>query len=526
MAVRERLRENGFGVMATAGVYPAPGPDRVNVGMSTLGRPIWSDKKTADSTDSTAGKKLVQGLRVALEPTGAFTPDELASFDALGDTVSNPQLHQELDNVPRGKSGEFLNKILPKITPKAINAQSIVSGLNIAHTWDNLSPAQKGMSLAGLGIQGHRFPDGSSLETKDIVKAGENYPALKGGQALGMLSGGVNIYPLVKKWPAYTTVSKLAGGSDNATDVATFANQTKIIGAGLNGAEVPDREGNEYNFPGWAFAPQYGPGAVVGSNQAKVPTGYKVVRGSGGDVIAVPEGSFPMALGALQGGVAGTAAGKGGISTSAFNLMQKWSGAPAGSEKGAGRGGSALAAGVARMSKDNPFVFSAAVGSALYKHNKEIPERGDDYLLEMGGVALERLANGRAAKDVDADGKKIAQSIPKGSFPDRLSLLRTAWTTRGISSKADAYQLANQGFSEGRFDELDLVGIHQAVNAVFDPPNAAMLQTLLSGKSRVKETINKLPVQESAPQPRMKPQVMTKEQAIERNKMRAQGAQA
>ena len=101
------------------------------------------------------------------------------------------------------------------------------------------------------------------------------------------------------------------------------------------------------------------------------------------------------------------------MSSSAFDVMNSW-GDKAHAKNGFG--GSQLATGLAKMSKDNPFVFSAAVGSSFYKHLKAVPEDKLQYVSEMGGIALERLTAGKTAKDVDAKGVSLASEIKGKCF--------------------------------------------------------------------------------------------------------------
>jgi len=54
-----------------------------------------------------------------------------------------------------------------------------------------------------------------------------------------------------------------------------------------------------------------------------------------------------------------------------------------------------------------------------------------------------------------------------------------------------AYQLANQGYAENRFDDSQVVSLHRAIDMVFDDKSFTLAQKLNTGKSKGVEIIKK-----------------------------------
>ena len=118
-----------------------------------------------------------------------------------------------------------------------------------------------------------------------------------------------------------------------------------------------------------------------------------------------------------------------------------------------------------------------------------------DYASGMAGIALGRLVVGGIHTAGDQVGSQLGNamlgSVGYGkpmtaeNYKTVMQNARATYAQAGIKSKADAYQLANQGYAEGRFSESDTVAIHQAINMVFDDKGSyETAQKLMAGRFR------------------------------------------
>lgn len=135
-----------------------------------------------------------------------------------------------------------------------------------------------------------------------------------------------------------------------------------------------------------------------------------------------------------------------------------------------------------------------------------------DYAAGMGGIALSRIATGGADKAIDQVGGNIGNAslsnigYGKEFTPENFNKMaqnqRAMYAKAGIKSKADAFQLANQAFAEGRLNDTQLVAAHQAFNFIFDDNGYASAQSLMAGRWRGVEVAHeeaKLPEAATAP---------------------------
>lgn len=486
------LKQKGYSVTNAAGIYPDQRPGSVPLGLSKLGVPMFGNQSLMQLNAPKAGEGTIKGLQEMLRPVNAFSEADHISLDKIGAAAGSEEALTELTSLSNDQSSSpFADKLHKHFGIKP-SEQSTVSSLNLAHTWTKMSPAQKSLGAAAFALQNHTLPGGENVYTKEIIPATEKAPAINTGQFLGLMSKGVNAYPLVKKYPEHTTLAALAGGAGNLDDIAKYANSNQLLGHGISGTEVPLSPASQDMLNSWKHAPQFGPGAVVGQDPTKVPQGYQRVGQIGANVVISPKGTVPMAQGALQSGVVGTQAGTDGVSSSAANIYKGW--LPSEKKEIAGKnGGSALSAGLINLSKSSPFTFSANVGASLLKNVGKIPADAGDYVGHLGAIALSRLENGNTTPETDALGVKLAKDLNKFPADKKLEALKLAFTTKGIQSKGDAYQLANQGFGEHRFTDSDLVAMHQVFNNIFDKPSIGSLNQLLSGKNHLAQVWGKLP---------------------------------
>jgi len=104
--------------------------------------------------------------------------------------------------------------------------------------------------------------------------------------------------------------------------------------------------------------------------------------------------------------------------------------------------------------------------------------------------------------------------LDPAKFKIGMTSMRKLFASKGIKSKADAYQLINQGFSEKRFNEADLRGMQHAADLVFDPDSFKLAQTLMSAKDKG------LKIAAEKRAAKVAPTTSTKNQVKARNRMK------
>ena len=169
------LFQNALAVTGAAGIYPEARPGTIPVGLSTNGRQIHANKSLADSKDEASGKQMASFLQLTLHPLGVLSDDDHKELSLIGEKASSKELHQKLNNTPATEVDTFAGHIFPGGT----DDQGKVSSASVAHTWATMSPAQKGLSLAALQLQNHKFKDGTTLYERKVIPGSESEPELK-----------------------------------------------------------------------------------------------------------------------------------------------------------------------------------------------------------------------------------------------------------------------------------------------------------------------------------------------------------
>lgn len=129
-----------------------------------------------------------------------------------------------------------------------------------------------------------------------------------------------------------------------------------------------------------------------------------------------------------------------------------------------------------------------------------------DFASAMGGTALSRLLYGEKSDTIDQMGGYLGNAalgnvgfgkdMTPENFSKAMTNMRGFYAQRGIKSKADAYQLANQAFAEGRINESDVVSMHQSFNMMYDDNGYETAQKLMEGRFRgieVAKEVGELP---------------------------------
>lgn len=75
-------------------------------------------------------------------------------------------------------------------------------------------------------------------------------------------------------------------------------------------------------------------------------------------------------------------------------------------------------------------------------------------------------------------------ALNPNAFRSSMQKMRQIFASKGIKSKADAYQLINQGFAEKRFNEADVVALQHAAAMVFDDNSFEIAKNLYNAKEK------------------------------------------
>lgn len=379
----------GNNLMQSVGFYSSMMPGTQPVGYNTAGREQFASSALLGSSDGTLGTKAVGVLQNTLDPFGVFTGQDKSKLNALSTVAGDASFIAQLSDArARGDTKGFVDTILAKTNQPIISSitkdPQNKAGLGAAYgayslysNWDRMSPAQKGLGVANLGIQGYKFSTGENLAQKQIIapNADTGNPGLTVGQGLGLFQAGYNTYSLAKNWNQLNALQKAAGATGDAASIANMAKSFNMLGAGTSGAEVAGVTQQSLAAAGWSEAPAMGVGAVTGDVGAQIPQGYTAVSQVGGKVVAAPSGSAASAEGATSstaGSVLGTAAGAAGVALGTYQVYKGWgTGGKAGAINGA-LGGTAIAAGLYGMSTGlgvvalaNPYLLGAVVAISI-----------------------------------------------------------------------------------------------------------------------------------------------------------------
>lgn len=577
-----QLNHSADAVLRTSGIYQTPVKGTQLIGYDAQGKPQFASKALLNSKNTEAGSSLTKNLKQAILPFGVFTKKDASAIDKVSSIAGDVSFISSLTaQYQAGDKKGFINNVLGRFQQPLIQALTddpkqqqglgtAFSAYQLYNSWDRMSPAQKGLGLAGLGLQAYKYTTGEDLAAKMVISpTGPNSPYLTVGGALNLMSAGYNAYSLAKNWGQLNTLQKVAGGSTAMLQIAQLGKGLNLLGTGTTGAVVPGVTANSLASAGFSSATEFGIGAISGPAGSTIPAGYTgIANSTNGGVIAVPTANAATAEGATAvsaGSVVGTAAGVAGVALGANQVYKGWGvGGSAGMKNGA-LGGASMAAGLYALGATNPYLLAGVVAVSVLgnvaktgKHGDQVQRDGvraafqkngligDDYNITladgskfdigvdgrggkhavtnpdmlagahkgkikelsaydidytndldyaagMGGTTLSRLISGGKSTAIDQMGGAIGngslgnvgygKEFSQGNYGTAMENLRAQYAKAGIKSKADAYQLINQGYAEHRFDDTDLVTMQQAVNMVFDQDSYGVAQKLMSGRN-------------------------------------------
>lgn len=420
-------------MLKAAGIQSNQTKDSIPVGVDPSGKQIFANSTLLKSADTTAGSNVTQGLGTILSPLVSLTPQDSGKLNSIAQAASSVSLAADLtDRVQRGDIKGFVSTVLGAVKQPVANAVSkdpqnragmsaAFSAAQLAGNWDRMSPAQKSLAIASLGIQGYKFADGTDLATKPIIKPGATGdPGLTVGQALNLASAGYNVYSLTKNWNQLNTIQKLSYGAGTAAQVAQTAQSFGMLGAGAGGAEVANVTAQGLANAGWSQASQYGIGAVSAQVGSKVPAGYSVVSNTGGVQIAAPTGTAESASGAV--GTLGAVAGGAGAILATKQIYDGWGqGGKTGVINGA-LGGSALAASMYTLGATNPYVLAGVVavsvlgdGIKLNTREQKISQGAAGLAAALPTAGASLILTGQALSSGKSD-QQVGRDAVRGRF--------------------------------------------------------------------------------------------------------------
>lgn len=378
-SVTRSLINSGSAVLRSSGISDQQLPGMQSIGYSSSGRPMFASTSLIQSANTSIGAQKVNTLEKILDPTGVISAEDSTALQKIAAISQDVALVSSLNQMKQsGDTKGFVNTILgrfqkPLVDNLTDNAQNkaglhtAFSAYQLSQNWSQMSPAQKALGLASIGIQGFKFADGTDLASKNIINPSKGVPGLNVGQALNLFSAGINVYSLTKNWDQLNALQKVAMGTGTAAQIANTAKSFNLLGAGTGGAAVPGITKAALTQAGLKEAPQLGVGAVIGPAGTKLPAGYSsVATTASGEVVAVPTANAATTQGALSAGsLLGTAAGIAGVSLGANQVYEGWG---SGGKKGAVNGvlgGSSMAAGLYALGATNPYLLAGVVATSV-----------------------------------------------------------------------------------------------------------------------------------------------------------------
>lgn len=380
-----------------AGMSYVRQPGYVLAGYNRNGVAVYTQKGIAQSQDTSLGGHVVSAITNSIVPMNVLTASDKGALDKLGaaaSSVSNLATLTQLATT--GDAKGFVNFALNTVGRAAVNsgikdektkntANVALSAYNLFTNWNRMSPAQKALGVATLGVSSFQTSKGNLLGDINLVPKTSATPSVNVGQALNMLNAGVNVYSMINNWHDMNAISKIASGTSTLASVANIAKGMGLLGTGENGAAVSAQglaQVNNLISTGAATAaPHVGTGAIALSQGTALPEGYSVVSTQGGQVIAAPTSNLSSVCSTL-----GTVAGVASIAAGAYQVYKGWG---MGGEKGAVNGllgGGAIAAGTSMLLTSNPYTLGAIVAfstvSNMIKTGKSDAQNARDAVRE------------------------------------------------------------------------------------------------------------------------------------------------
>lgn len=352
-------------VLNSAGISYAAAPGQQPIGSNDAGNSMYGATSLMKSTKASAGAVTATGAGYGLDELGVMTKDDLNAINQVGVVASSERMHGRLDTLAANQDSKgFVNATLAglKIGSAKDNIPAAYAAHQLSQVWDRMSPAQKGLALSSLGTQFFKDSSGKPIIEKPVpATTNSAYQPMSVGQAAGLISAGYNAYTLSKSWEAVNDIAAVkSNGATSINDVAGIAKQLGMLGYGTRGASVPGVNAQQLANAGWKAVPALGVGAIRAQLGSTIPAGYIKVSSDQNSILAIPKNNAFTAALPTSGSLVGTAAGMGGASLSARAIYKSWGATPQIDEHKGVAGGSAVLAGITKMSPDEQAALAIA----------------------------------------------------------------------------------------------------------------------------------------------------------------------
>lgn len=590
--VLKQVLKTGEAVQNGAGVYSQSSPSRIPMGVDTQGNPVFANKDLARSNDASAGQRLVKTVTDVLDPTGAFTDKDKGMLDQVAAVSGDLALVARLNELRQnGDTKGFVNALIQRFGQPVVNsitdnprvqdgAGAAMSAYRLFATWDRLSPAQKGLGIAKLGLLAYRSATGENLFATQIIAPNGNIPGLNVGQALNLMGQGYNVYSLVKNWNQLNNIQKMTYGAATISNLAVTAQNMNLLGNGINGAAVGTAAIQQATSSGFIPAPSLGVGAMTGP-AGSVPSGFVSAGTTAeGSQVIVPAANAPSVI--------PVAAGVINVGMGTKTIIDNWGTGGAKGRQAGLLGGSQIAGGLYLMGQSgfsslafasNPYLLAGVVATSVLVGSIQAGKSGDqlqrdairggwqklkltddkhqitladgtkadvgidghggqfearhpellqgnrkntklnawdvdytndlDYTVNLGSSALNRLLFGNKDKAIDQEAGQLTNAMLKNighgkdmtpeNFSKGMQNLRAAYAKVGISSKADAFQLANLAFAEHRINASDHASMLTTFDIMYNQDGYQKAQSLMKGRWNGIDALKTNPPEPSKP---------------------------
>lgn len=457
-------------IMQSAGISYKPIPGAVEAGTDGEGNILYASPELINDKRTIAGQQVAGVMGATMNAMYTFSPEESAKIRETVFESGDTGYINQLDEAHKNNDVKSFINILGQTERVGY------TGFNMYNTWGAISPAQKSIMIAGAKMQDFTFDDGKDIYEKNATPDIRGAPNLTIGEGLKLAGNKVNVAPLTKKWDQFTAIQETMYPTMSGIDVARTASEMGMLGMGINGEAVQMSKKGVEAMKGRPV-PQYGIGAITIPNGQGAPQGYSKVAELDGQTVIVPVGNERT----VNVSTPETA------QLASMKIYNNWKDSSFNKPEKGVYGGSAMIAGLDKLDAANPQSLSGVMAYTTYKNAGVKSPVGDlTYVAQSAGVTLNRLMKGESSRETDSKGMeyRVAGTLNEAAFNTVAKVMRSEYATNGITSKEAAYQLANQGFAEGRFNESELVTMQRNIDLIFDDNGYQASKKMLAGRNK------------------------------------------
>lgn len=542
--------------LQNAGVHQTQQPNTTAKNVDFQGNPQYHALELQNDKNTSAGVAPIDQVTNFLKPLGVKVNDSFlnqvktaASDVSFANQLNTAVLNKDPTQFVNAVLDKFHEPLIKEITsdPKTIGGMDTAySAYRVFQNWNAMSPAQKSLSIASLGIQSYHTATGVNLSAMPIPGTQiAGHPAFTVGGALNLAALGYNVADIVQNWGDMNDAQKIILGSGTLSEGAALASSLGLIGKG-GGIAM----GGITNAVNAAQAAQTG--ALTAAEFGAYATGALGVVGAGA-------AAYETYKGWGQGGVAGRVSGIGSAlgftaAGAAIGSVVPGIGTAVGATVGAVIGAISFAGQQIKTGKSQnqqerdafradlkdrglvgeDFKIQLADGSigdiGIDGHggqhqvtHPELIAQADaksagkpanvwdtdytndmDFVSGMAGTTLTRLLYGGRSEKGDQIGAELGnvmlgkvgygKEMTEENYNSVMANARGVYAKAGIQSKEDAYLLIDRAYKEGRISSADAIGSQQAINLMYDGKKGfATAQKLMKGRTAGVEVMRRQP---------------------------------